>query len=825
MTFSKRLLTILIIVVSAVLLVFVFSRLFEKSSESTNLIALFGSAEKENFDFGNSIDSLLPDKGFSMDWKYLRKKLAILFSNNTLTLCQNGNKPICLEKPVKAGGFRFVLSSKVSFGAEFLFKIKQLKANDGLTVSISAEQGNLIFRILWMEKGVESKVDEFRYKYPLKNQEHTVFQTVFFKDYLVIFDGEKIIFQMKDHRLAGEGRASFLERNKSSAKTNYILKFAAMDDKFEDDLVMHYEKRYDSIREHRFDYLEHIWIPAGYRQFFTSEQSGKKYVQRLKLDLESRQVIYFKLNSSLKYHLNIPKNGSLEFSLAVVPKYLKQIERLVFRIKITPPGGCVGKRMDINLKNYNYLTPRFENFKFDLSEFAEKKCSLDFRFDTVDGKFKPKEDKILLAWGSPAVYASRKPGEWNVILISLDTLRADHLGCYGYGRDTSPNIDRFASSSTMFMNAASCSNWTLPSHLSMLTGLYPTEAGILKAGFTSNNFIAENAVTIAEYMQGAGYKTAGFHGGGYVSDYYGFDKGFDSYKMVKKNDAAVGVDETLDWIKVNGKNKFFVFFHTYEIHGPYTHDYFLRNNNQKNMSENDKRIAAYDSDIRYTDTQIGRLLDGLKKLGLSDKTILVLTSDHGENFNFVNTLINSGMHGRTLYEPEVRIPLIIGGTEMFSKFRKIRSQVSSADILPTLCGIFDIHLQREVRGIDLLQIIKKDNMPNRIVYMDAPQLSYEMRALRSSGYKLIKTAYTIKNSEKRNKNTNWEFYNLRTDILEKNNIWSMQNTVAQSYSKLLSQITIELKKSTAMLRAGKPLADIENKQLQEELKALGYLGN
>jgi arylsulfatase A-like enzyme len=825
MAVSKRLVTIFILVVSVVLLFFIFSRVSEKSSLSMNLIALFDSAEKENFNFAESIDSLLPDRGFSLDGKYLHKKLAILFSNNTFTLHKNGNQPLSFEKPVKAGGFRFVLDGKVSFGAEFLFKIKQSKMNDGLIVSISAERENLVFRIVWMDRGVESIVDEFPYKYPLKKQDRYVFITAFFKDYFLIFDGEKILFQMKDRRLGREGGVSFIERDKSLTKTNYILKFAAMNSGFENDLIMHYEKKNDRVREHRFNYLEHIWIPAGYRQFFTSKPSEKKYVQRLKLNSESRQVIYFKLNSSLKYNVKIPQNGSLEFSLAVVPKYLKQIERLVFRVKITPSGGSGVKEMDINLKNFKYRTPRFENFKFDLSEFAGKKCSLDFRFDTVDGEFKQDEEKILLVWGSPAVYVSRKPGEWNVILISLDTLRADHLGCYGYNRETSPNIDRFAANSTMFINAASCSDWTLPSHLSLFTGLYPSEAGILKGGYTSNNFIAENAVTIAEYMRDAGFKTAGFHGGGYISDFYGFDKGFDFYRTSGKSDAAVEVDEALDWIRMNDRNKFFVFFHTYEIHGPYTHDYFLKNSDQKNMSENDKRIAAYDSDIRYTDIQIGRFLDSLKKLGLSDKTILILTSDHGENFNFVNTSINSGRHGRTLYESEVKIPLIIGGIDMFNKPKKIRSQVSSADLLPTLCGIFEIPLKREVRGIDLQTLIKTDDFLNRIVYMDAPQLPADMRALRSSGFKLIKTAYTIKTSGKKKINTIWEFYNLKSDHLEKKNIWSADNTLMQSYSKLLMRITSELKKSDALLRTVKTPTNLENKQLQEELKALGYLGN
>jgi len=825
MAVSKKLIAILTVIVSVVLIFFLFSRVFEKNPESWNLINLFDNAEKKNFDFAESIDSLLPDKGFSFDPKYLRVKLATLFSNNTIILNQNGNQPVYLEKPAKAGGFRFILIGEASFGTEFFFKIKQSKTNDGFTVSIRSERENLIFRIIRMDKGIENIIDEFSYRYPSKNQERSVFLTAFFKDYLVIFDGENVLFQMKDRRLDGEGRVSFFERNKSSAKTNYILKYARMDDKFENDLLIGYEKKYDVVREHRFNYLEYIWIPAGYRQFFTSVQSERKYIQRLKLDNESRQAIYFKLNSSLKYKLKIPQNGSLEFSLAVVPKYLKQIERLVFRVKITPQGGSGEKRININMGKYKYIIPKFENFKFDLSQFAGKKCSLNFEFDTVDGKFKPEEDKILLAWGSPAIYASRTPDEWNVILISLDTLRADHLGCYGYGRDTSPNIDRFAANSAMFINAASCSNWTLPSHLSIFTGLYPTEAGILKGGYTNNNFIAENAVTIAEYMRGAGYKTAGFHGGGYVSDFYGFDKGFDFYRTAGKSDAAVGVDETLDWIARNGKNKFFVFFHTYEIHGPYTHDYFLKNSDQNSMSENDKRIAAYDSDIRYTDIQFGRFLAGLKKLGLSDRTILILTSDHGENFSYVNSVINSGMHGRTLYESEVKIPLIIGGAGMFNKSRKIRSQVSSADLLPTLCGILDIPLQREVRGIDLQRLIKTDDLPNRIVYMDAPHLSAEMRALRSSGFKLIKTAYTIKTSGKKKINTIWEFYDLKGDLLEKKNIWSAQNTLAQSYSVLLMRITADLKKSAALLRTGRPLINIEDKQLHEELKALGYLGN
>lgn len=822
---SRRFYVIIAIVFFSAFFIYVYLAVPGNKQVSWNLINLFDKAEKKNFDFNDSIDSMLPEKGFSFDPEYLQRKLAYLFSNNVTIIRQKGNNPVNLVPAAGAAGFRLILKGKIPFGKEFTFNIKQTEEKGGYRIIIRSEMQNLIIRVLKMDKGIENVIDEFPYAYLSKNRKNSVLLMAFFRDYLVIFDGEEVLFQMKNHSLNTAGRMSFFERDRATIKTNYLLKFARMDEKIENDIVRGYEKRFAFLREHKLDYREQVWLPAGYRQFFSSQPPKNKYIQRIKRTDESRQAIYFRVDSSLKYDIKIPRNGSLEFALAAVPKYLIEPERVVFKAVITSSNGSRTKKIEINLGKYKSIHSRFEEFKYDLSTFGGQKCSLNFELNTIDGKPTQEEKKILVAWGSPTIYPVKKIDELNVILVSLDTLQADHLGCYGYNRDTSPNIDKFATNNVMFLNAASCSNWTLPSHLSMLTGLYPTEAGVLQPGFTGNNFIAENAVTIAEYMREAGYKTAGFHGGRYVSDFFGFDKGFDLYRIAGEKDVATGVDETLSWITRNSKYKFFVFFHTYEIHAPYTHDYFLKNSDKNSLSDNEKRIAAYDSDIRYTDIQIGRLIDGLKKAGLYDRTILILTSDHGENFDFVNQALNSGMHGRTLYESEVRIPLIIGGAKFFGESKKINSQVSSADILPTLCGIIDIPLKRDIRGIDLQKMIKKDDYASRVVYMNAPQLSYEMRGLRSSGYKLIKTAYTVKDSGKKKTNTKWEFYNLEKDSSEKNNIWNFQNAMMKSYSKLLLQITSDIKKKTASLRANKPVDDIENKQLREELKALGYLGN
>ncbi len=157
--------------------------------------------------------------------------------------------------------------------------------------------------------------------------------------------------------------------------------------------------------------------------------------------------------------------------------------------------------------------------------------------------------------------------DYNVLLISIDTLRADHLGVYGFPKNTSPNIDEFAKDSVLFETAIAQAPSTLPSHASIFTGMIPVNHGAFAA---LQSPISRDLTTMPEVMQAAGFRTISFNGGGLMRAQYGFGRGFEDYVAQRDNDFLnVKVDQAIEWLDKNGDDKFFMFLHTYEVHDPY----------------------------------------------------------------------------------------------------------------------------------------------------------------------------------------------------------------------------------------------------------------
>ncbi|MBW1854997.1 MAG: sulfatase, partial [Deltaproteobacteria bacterium] len=227
-----------------------------------------------------------------------------------------------------------------------------------------------------------------------------------------------------------------------------------------------------------------------------------------------------------------------------------------------------------------------------------------------------------------------------IILISLDTLRADHLGTYGYHRNTSPFIDAFAKEGIVFENAVVQSPWTLPSHMSIMTSLYPAFHGVRKTG----EHLADEHVTLAELMREEGYLTAAFTDGGYLRGVFGFNQGFDIYYDSRRGGLKLILPKVIRWLEVIKQSPFFLFIHCYDIHAPYDppppydsifHDFtytgslFPSNEimgaawkNKLKVNDEDLRhfVALYDGGIRYADEMIGTFLSYLQDSGLEDKT-------------------------------------------------------------------------------------------------------------------------------------------------------------------------------------------------------------
>lgn len=311
-------------------------------------------------------------------------------------------------------------------------------------------------------------------------------------------------------------------------------------------------------------------------------------------------------------------------------------------------------------------------------------------------------------------------GPRRIIVVSLDTLRADHLGCYGYDAPTSPRLDALAADGVRCARATAPSNWTLPSHASLFTGLLPARHGVRE----QRHVLGEEPAHLVETLRDDGFATAAFTGGGFLHPRHGLDRGFDHYDWQEEFEHAW--DDTLDearaWLSRRRDRDVFLFLHTFEIHVPYTAPpmYLRRFSDNHRMRfgglavqiqalkrKGDELrprdiadvVARYDAGIAYADDLLGRFLDWLAAEGLDGNLLLVVTSDHGEE------LWEHGDHGHNddHLGPEVTdVPLLLrlpggaaGGTV-------VPDEVSFLDVMPTVLDAAGLPRPAGLDGYSLL---------------------------------------------------------------------------------------------------------------------------
>lgn len=359
-------------------------------------------------------------------------------------------------------------------------------------------------------------------------------------------------------------------------------------------------------------------------------------------------------------------------------------------------------------------------------------------------------------------------GRTNVVLISIDTLRADRLGCYGYERPTSVGLDAFAANGTIFEQCAATSPWTLPSHTSMLTGLYPSRHGLQEYPNPNGEhpMLPESCTTLAQVLKAQGFSTAAIVNSRWVSREYGLDRGFEHFDYVDETvDQAEPSDianRAVDWLSAADDKPFFLFLHWYDLHSDYTslpefEQRFvgpyqgradgttaqMRDVNRRKAAPFDDRdakhlIDLYDASICQLDEQIGRVVDHLQMSGLIDQTIIVITSDHGEEFLEHGHL----MHGKFHFEEVIRVPLIVRGPDV-PRNRRIGHPVSLVDIMPTVLGCLGIDTPDVQDGVDLRSLwTENDADPaQRAVFSEADHWNSAV-TVRNARYKLYYSRWT-----------------------------------------------------------------------------------
>lgn len=403
--------------------------------------------------------------------------------------------------------------------------------------------------------------------------------------------------------------------------------------------------------------------------------------------------------------------------------------------------------------------------------------------------------------GDPALQRFK---DHNVIFVSFDALQAAHVGCLGYPRDVTPTIDKLASQAYIFTRAYSVASWTVPASMTWFTGVYPSEHRMTNkyTEYTAMarkparlKDVAPNLTTIAEIFKQNGYITGGFTGNAGVSGEFGYAQGFDVYYHDKGTFGGFSrsVPRALDWLKANKDRKFFLFLHGYDVHGQYEpserYDYrfvdrdydqrftgapleqeILREEGlekgQLSLREEDVRFwrAIYDEKLQRADARFAQFLAEVEKLGLGEKTLFVLTSDHGTEL-YEHRRFD---HGFTLYSELIHVPLIVKLPRQ-TKALTIHQNLSSIDLMPTLIDLLELNVSEKVRtqmrGESLVSIMQGSAVP-RLVFAETDYREYTFKRaiLSPDNWKFILTL----------ENNQHELYDLKSDPGERNNLASVE---------------------------------------------------
>jgi arylsulfatase A-like enzyme len=309
----------------------------------------------------------------------------------------------------------------------------------------------------------------------------------------------------------------------------------------------------------------------------------------------------------------------------------------------------------------------------------------------------------------------------NVVLISIDALRPDYLGCYGASYGVSPSINKLASEGVLFERVYSTAPCTLPAHMTMMTGLFPTEHGMAQKDPVKLICLDEDIITLAELLRFGHYKTAGFADGGYVSPNFGFHRGFDYYwpnYLYLVNPPGVTIDKATAFLKdLDERRAFFIFVHTYAVH-----DYFCDAGGVEMIEERPGAMKqAYRERLALTDAKLSKLIETMKNRGFDRNTLTILLSDHGEAFG------EHGLFGHTnsVYEELLRIPLIMKGP-LLPSGERVLFPVSLIDIMPTILDWTGIDFENRLPGESLMAIWDRPGKENtnRLIFAEQQRSFY-----------------------------------------------------------------------------------------------------
>jgi len=409
--------------------------------------------------------------------------------------------------------------------------------------------------------------------------------------------------------------------------------------------------------------------------------------------------------------------------------------------------------------------------------------------------------------GQPADAATVPPlRPVNLVVVTIDTLRADRLHCYGNTDIETPTLDALAQRGVLFENAVAQTPLTPPSHASIFTGTNPNVHHVRNTGGFA---LQASPVPLAKILQTQGWDTAAFIGASVLKKAFGFNQGFDLYddqmpkaeKSLEETEyperrASVVVDHALGWLNAQSGKPFFVWLHLYDPHEPYAPPAPFNEKYKKNL---------YDGEIAYADQQLGRFLDAVSKKPPAGNTIVVVLADHGESLGEHGEF----NHGIFLYDATLRIPFLIAGPGVPAGVR-VQQQARTIDVLPTVLGLMGGKAVAPVQGVSLLPAFSGKSVLTTYSYEETlyPKMNMgwsELRGIRTAQWKYVRAPRP-------------ELYDLAQDPGEKVNVLDSHPKEFRELEALLQELT-----QTGAGGVEKVASTQVDSHTMGQLKSLGYL--
>lgn len=559
--------------------------------------------------------------------------------------------------------------------------------------------------------------------------------------------------------------------------------------------------------------------------------------------------------------LVIPGDSILEFGIAVLPMLPGVPSGAVeFRVEFIGEdrSSCVYSRRIT-------APPRegenaWTDAVIDLTAFAGQEVRIRFITESVEPWPSQNPHAVSPLWSDP-ILRTRRPmphSRLNVVMISLDTLRADRLQCYGYDKATSPFLEEFARECVVFDEAIAPAGWTTPSHASVFTGLHPSAHGAGQWGVDEGygrpmSGLPQAAPTLAEAFRRHGYLTAGYTEGVAVASELGFDQGFDLYNNGRRQEDSIAyVKETFGhaaaWLDSRRRMPFFLFVHTYEIHDPYRPPREFAEAFTQGMRRHSVYYpsddatdelkawfsANYDAEIACTDAALAEFVARLRAMDVLENTLLVIFSDHGEEF----WEHGSRGHLQHLYEEIVHVPLMIRLPGGDPPAMRVRGQVCLTDLFTTVLELAGVPVEAPPDSYSLLPLIRGESSYGRLAVLseirqpvsmpNTPRVGEWMaRALRTPDGKYIASeqAWAVRTGGRRMNPDAApvhveEYYRLEADPAEKNNLCAADSVSCETWRDALRTHLEQMGGgSTFGSDAAHPMGPNE----VERMRALGYL--